>query len=135
MQFSYQQKVLFKHCDPAGIAFFPRICEMINDAVEALFCECLNWPFENLHKSQGVPTVALNIQFNAPCRHGDQLVLQVSVRNVGNASLTLNTRSVCNDELRFGADQTLVLTDADGQPTNWPIPVKSKLLEMMENVT
>ena len=48
MHFTYKQKVLFKHCDPAGIVFYPRFFEMINDAVEALFSDVLNWPFEYL---------------------------------------------------------------------------------------
>ena len=35
MSFTLTQKVLFKHCDPAGIVFYPRYFEMINDCVEA----------------------------------------------------------------------------------------------------
>ena len=35
--FTFLQKVQFKHYDPAGIVFYPRFIEMINDAVEAMF--------------------------------------------------------------------------------------------------
>ncbi|MEL6103010.1 MAG: acyl-CoA thioesterase, partial [Pseudomonadota bacterium] len=28
MSFQFLQKVLFKHCDPAGIVFYPRYFEM-----------------------------------------------------------------------------------------------------------
>jgi 4-hydroxybenzoyl-CoA thioesterase len=44
MLFSINQKVLFKHCDPAGIVFYPRYFEMINDCVEAFFDE-IGTPF------------------------------------------------------------------------------------------
>ena len=46
--FTFLQKVQFKHCDPAGIVFYPRFIEMINDAVEAMFDEAIGWPFEVL---------------------------------------------------------------------------------------
>ena len=42
------QKVLFKHCDPAGIVFFPRYFEMMNDCVEAFFDKVVEWPFEDI---------------------------------------------------------------------------------------
>ena len=57
--FEMTQKILFKHCDPAGIVFFPRYFEMINDCVEEFFAEMLDWPFETLLKTNGVPTVAI----------------------------------------------------------------------------
>lgn len=37
MLFTFTQKVLFKHCDPAGIVFYPRYFEIINDCIEAFF--------------------------------------------------------------------------------------------------
>lgn len=40
MEFSYRQKVLFMHYDPAGIVFFPRYFEMMNDCVEAFSMTC-----------------------------------------------------------------------------------------------
>ena len=40
--FTYEEKVLFRHCDPAGIVFFPRYFEMINDCVEYFFADTLN---------------------------------------------------------------------------------------------
>jgi 4-hydroxybenzoyl-CoA thioesterase len=45
MHYQFFQKVLFKHCDPTGIVFYPRFFEMINDAVEAMFSDLLDRPF------------------------------------------------------------------------------------------
>ena len=35
MGFEFRQTIGFKHCDPAGIVFYPRYFEMFNDCVEA----------------------------------------------------------------------------------------------------
>lgn len=131
MHFSYPQKVLFKHCDPAGIVFFPRYAEMVNDAVEALFCDCLGWPFEAMHPDAGVPTAAIAMQFTAPSFHGDPLDLQITIQKIGGASLTLQTRAMCGDETRFVADQTLVCINAQGRPQSWPDAVRGRVATLM----
>ena len=73
MVFTYPQNVLFKHCDPAGIVFYPRYFEMINDCVEAFFNDALATPFHRLIAAGGVPTVRIENEFVAPSRHGDRL--------------------------------------------------------------
>ena len=45
MAFTYPHKVLFRHCDPAGIVFYPRYFEMMNDTVEAFFGTALDAPW------------------------------------------------------------------------------------------
>lgn len=132
MHFQYPQKVLFKHCDPAGIVFYPRIFEMINDTVEAMFSELLNWPFERIHPEQGVPTAAINVQFVAPCRHGDHLELRVTLKAIGGSSLTIETQAVGDGFLRFKADQTLVCVGPDGRPTRWPENIRQKIDTLLE---
>jgi len=82
VQFVHAQKVLFRHCDPAGIVFFPRCFEMINDCVEHFFDEYLGLPFEVLLRTQGVPTAEISTRFLAPSRHGDRLVLVLTVTKV-----------------------------------------------------
>lgn len=132
MHFRFPQKVLFKHCDPAGIVFYPRFFEMINDAVEAMFGDLLHWPFEVMHPEHRVPTAAISVQFRAPCRHGDRLDLQLTIKAVGGSSLALNTRAVADGILRFEADQTLVCVGPDGRPSRWPENIRQKLVGLME---
>ena len=132
MHFRFPQKILFKHCDPAGIVFYPRFFEMINDAVEALFADVLGWPFEAMHPEHGVPTAAMNVQFKAPCRHGDRLALQVTVKAIGASSLTLKTQAIADETLRFEADHTLVCVGPEGRPTRWPEGVRQKIHGLME---
>ena len=132
MHFTFPQKVLFKHCDPAGIVFYPRFFEMINDAVEAMFSDLLGWPFEDIHPTGGVPTAAFNVQFKTPCRHGDHLELHLSLTRLGNSSLSLTTRAMRQGDLCLEAEQTLVCVDHDGRPTPWPKHVRTTIKDLME---
>jgi len=132
MGFTFPQKVLFKHCDPAGIVFYPRYFEMLNDCVEAFFDQDLALPFADLHKAGGVPTAEISTRFQAPSRHGDALVISLRVTHVGRSSLALAFRATCHDETRFIATSTLVLVNGNGRPTPWPNAVKQKLLDREE---
>lgn len=133
MHFCFPQKVLFKHCDPAGIVFYPRYFEMLNDAVEAMFNDVLKWPFEEIHRQQAVPTVAMDIQFKAPSRHGDLLTLQITVEAIGGSSLSLRTRAISDEQTRFEVRHTLVYVGPDGKPTRWPDHIRQIVNGLIED--
>lgn len=135
MHFRFSQKVLFKHCDPAGIVFYPRYFEMINDAIEAMFSDLLDWPFEDIHQSSAVPTAAFDVNFDAPSRHGELLDLDLTLRAIGGSSLTLRTEARCKAELRFSAGQTLVYVNSDGRPQKWPESIRDKINRLIEGNT
>ncbi len=120
MAFVFRQKVLFKHCDPVGIVFYPRYFEMINDCIETYFDAELNAPFETIHKDGAVPTVEISAKFLAPSRHGDRLEIKLSCINIGRTSLTLNLHATCEDQTRFTAVSTLVHVNKTGRPEPWP---------------
>ncbi|MEO1677204.1 MAG: thioesterase family protein [Pseudomonadota bacterium] len=132
MHFRFLQKVLFKHCDPAGIVFYPRYFEMLNDAVEAMFSDLLDYPFEGMHPEAGVPTAQIEIRFTAPSRHGDALALDVTIGRIGGSSLGLETRAICADETRFEARHTLVHVGATGRPARWPDPLRARVEDLLE---
>ncbi len=121
MPFTVMQKVLFKHCDPAGIVFYPRYFEMINDCVEAFFDTSLGHPIEVLLRTGGVPTVRIDTTFTAPSRHGDMLELRLVCERIGRTSLNLNITARCAREIRFQANSTLVYVDKRGAPARWKI--------------
>ena len=123
MHYQFLQKVLFKHCDPAGIVFYPRYFEMINDAVEAMFDDLLEWPFEQILRVGGVPTVSFNVEFKAPSRHGEHLEFNLTIQHIGRSSMTIHTVANASDNIRMVADQVIVLVDTDGQPVPWPASV------------
>lgn len=131
MAFHTTQKVLFKHCDPAGIVFYPRYFEMINDWVEALF-EHLGLPFHELLKDGGVPTVQIEATFPAPCRHGDELAVTVHCIHLGRTSLKLSITAQSDGRDRLVANATLVHVDAGGASSPWPEPLKTALKAQTE---
>lgn len=127
MAFEFPQKVLFKHCDPAGIVFFPRYFEMINDCVEAFFDQGLGVPFHDLHRVSAVPTAQIKTQFPAPSRHGDRLLFQLDITKIGRSSADYSMTARCGKETRLKTSATLVHVDANGRPTAWPDQIRNKL--------
>ncbi|MFU1477828.1 acyl-CoA thioesterase [Roseovarius sp. C7] len=127
-EFHYTQKVMFKHCDPAGIVFYPRYFEMMNDVVECFFAECLERPFERLLITAGVPTVQTEAEFHAPSRHGDLLDITLAVARLGRTSVSFDLVARAGDEARFTARSTLVHVDGDGRPTPWDAAIRDRFL-------
>lgn len=87
-KFEKIEKVRFKHVDFAGIVFYPRFLEMLNDLVEDWFEQELDRPFSKIHETNGIPTVDLKVQFKSPARIGDELTKSLWVTSLGSASVT-----------------------------------------------
>ncbi|MFY8187461.1 MAG: acyl-CoA thioesterase [Flavobacterium sp.] len=85
--FTKQQKIKFKHIDYAGIVFYPRFLEMLNDLVEDWFEEALDRPFSKMHETNGIPTVDLKIQFKNAARLGEVLTKKLWVKELKNSSI------------------------------------------------
>lgn len=133
--FTRAQKVRFKHCDPAGIVFYPRYFEMINDTVEDFFDAVVGYPFDTMMPETGVPTASISTQFHAPSRHGDHLTIAVTLTRVGRTSLTLAQTGTCGDEARFDSVLTVVHVGPDGRPTPWPAQAAQTLSDYHEGHT
>ncbi|MGB0507750.1 MAG: acyl-CoA thioesterase [Pikeienuella sp.] len=131
MTFHIKEKVLFKHCDPAGIVFYPRYFEMINDWVEALF-EHLGNPFHVLLRDGGVPTARIDATFPAASRHGETLEVALTCKRLGRSSLDLTIIASCNDQDRLIANATLVHVDQTGASSPWPAPLRTALAAQIE---
>jgi len=86
--FTKKETVRFQHVDFAGIVFYPRFLEMLNNIVEDFYDEALNMPFKNIHKTGGIPTVDLKIQFKKAARLGDVLTKYLWVKKLGSSSMT-----------------------------------------------
>lgn len=90
--FTKQEKIRFKHVDYAGIVFYPRFLEMLNDLVEDWFEEALDRPFSKIHETNGIPTVDLKIQFKKAARLGEVLTKKLWVIKLGGASVNCGFR-------------------------------------------
>lgn len=132
MAFVYTQEIKFRHCDPAGIVFYPRFFEMMNDTVEAFFKDVLHFPFADMHKTSGVPTARIDAEFQAPSRLGDLLEITLTCTRLGRSSLDVTYNARCGDEQRFSGASTLVFINADGKSQPWPDQVRRILSNEIE---
>ena len=87
MNFTKTEKIRFKHVDYAGIVFYPRFLEMLNDLVEDWFEEALDQPFSEMHETNGIPTVDLKVQFKNAARLGEILTKKLWVKELKNSSV------------------------------------------------
>jgi 4-hydroxybenzoyl-CoA thioesterase len=85
--YSKQEKIRFQHIDYAGIVFYPRFLDMLNGLVEDWFEEVLHLPFAEMHKTHGIPTVDLKVQFKKPARLGETLTKKLWVKELGSSSI------------------------------------------------
>lgn len=129
-KFEKNQTVKFQHCDPAGIVFYPRFLEMLNELVEDWFSEELEFPFKDLHLGQGVPTADLKVSFRSPGRLGDVLTKSLFVSKLGKSSLTYAYIFTCGETVVLEGEGTLVyvgLSDEKLQAKAWPEAVAQKI--------
>lgn len=115
--------VRFKHCDPAGIAFYPRLFEFANDMVEAWFT-ALGVGFPELigERGLGAPTVSAAAQFRKPCRYGETLEGRLRPVALGPRSMELHIELAGpQGDTRATFDVTLVCVDKDAVKSRpWP---------------
>jgi len=113
MTFTARMPLRFAHCDPAGIAYYPRYFEIVDAAVEDWTQAALGVSRAALHRDMalGTPAVAIEASFAAISRHGDLLDIAITVREVGRTSLTLAAKVTSGGEQRFAATLKIVLMD------------------------
>lgn len=112
--FVSEVEVRFRHCDPAGIVFYPRYFEMINDFVEEWFDKGMGLPFHALHVDRqiGTPLASVQCDFTAPSRWHERLRQELAVRRIGGASFTAGVRFAGPDgSTRLKAELTIVTVD------------------------
>lgn len=125
----------FGHCDPAGIAFYPRYFELCDAAIEDWNAAVLGHDRRTMHLDLklGLPTVKLQAEFSKASRLGDQLTFAISTRRVGNSSVDLDVAVSCADEARFAARYTMVLMNLMTlQSTPWPDAWRDRLNREVE---
>lgn len=128
--FTTRQKIMFQHCDPAGIVFYPRYVEMFNAVVEEWFERGLGRSFAELvmERKKGVPTAHLEVSFKAPSRLGEVLELSLAVTKLGGSSVTCAIEASCEGEARIGGTVTLVHIDgARMRSEPWPDDLRAKI--------
>lgn len=134
MRYAHPFTVRFRHCDPAGIVFYPRYFEMINDLFEDWFAQ-LGQPFHAIHATNatGVPTVSLQAEFLRPCRLGETLELALELTELGKSSFKLAYMFTHEGEVRVRANAVVVFVSREGELKSVPIPaeVRERMLPFL----
>jgi 4-hydroxybenzoyl-CoA thioesterase len=128
--FTVTYPLRFAHCDPAGIAFYPRCFELCDAAVEDWTPAVLSDDRRTMHleRGLGLPTVELASTFAAPSKLGDLLDFAVKLTRVGRSSIDLEIDVTCNGEPRFSVRLTQVLIElAGGTSQPWPPEYRQRL--------
>lgn len=120
----------FAHCDPAGIAYYPRYFEICDAAIEDWTEAVIGVPRRVMHLEMGLalPTVTLSAEFTAVSRLGDPLDISLDVTTVGNSSVGLRAEVESSGERRFAVSYKQVLmTMASGEALAWPAEWRTRL--------
>ncbi len=109
-KFRTEYTVHFRHCDVAGIIFYPRYVEMISDTVERWFDLGLGCNFHDLHlvRHLGVPTVHLDIDYKAATTLGEVLTFDLWLTRVSRRSFSTRIEASVDGEVRMQVRSTLV---------------------------
>jgi len=129
--FTLVHPVRFADCDPAGIVYFPRFLEMVNDLTEDWFGEGLGTPFNEFHLVQGhgVPLVNTKVDFLKACHLGERLSLQLGIERLGHSSLVLAVRGHVGGEERLKLRHKVAVVSLERRRA---IAIPEELRERME---
>lgn len=133
--FSTTRTLAFGDCDPSGIAYFPTYLDYLVQVLEAFFADLGHpWPQMTRDLRIGTPTVTLNLTFEAPGFHGDEMTFHLDVVKVGRTSLDLRHRVEAGGRVLWRAEHRIVATSLDThRPIPWPADVKAALEARMSD--
>jgi 4-hydroxybenzoyl-CoA thioesterase len=135
MTFRRTYPLRFAHCDPAGIAYYPRYFEICDAAIEDWTEAVIGAPRRVMHMDMGLalPTVAMEAEFTAVSRLGDPLDIALDVRSVGRSSVGLSAEVTSGGERRFSVSYKQVLMRmATGSAEPWPAEWRERLQQEIE---
>lgn len=124
-------RIRFAHCDPAGIAYYPRLLEICDMAIEDWTESVLGVPRRVLHLelNLALPTVDLQATFAAPARLGERLTAATSIKEVGRTSVSLAMEMRCEEEARFSVHfKQVLMSMAEARSVPWPKEWRQRLL-------
>ena len=117
--------VTWDDTDAGGLIYYPRFFHFVIVGLNDYFSAAVDGahPME-YYRQRGylLPTVAASAAFHSPLRAGDEGVIETTVRDVGNASLSVAFEVVraVDGELAADGDVTFVFVDDEFEATALP---------------
>ena len=133
--FRHSIDVMFQHCDPAGIVFYPRFFEMMNEVTERFFSDAIGWPFSHMHMidRRGIPSVSARLDFRSPARLGDIMGWSIWVVRLGRSSATLACAAEVAGRDVLSGEVAIVHTDLEAMSSlAWQGEVRTALAAHLE---
>ena len=107
--FTTEKQIRFHHCDPAGIVFYPQYFYLLSEAMEDFMAAAGKPQHEQINVlRRGWPIIKLDVDFVRMSRYGDRVSIDVGVRRIGGASLSLDYVIRGDDGDRLKASTTVV---------------------------
>jgi 4-hydroxybenzoyl-CoA thioesterase len=128
--FTTRMPLRFAHCDPAGIAYYPRYFEIVDAAVEDWTETAFGVSRAAMHRDMGLgtPMVDMSASFTAISRHGDLLDVAIAVDAIGRTSLTLAVEVTSGGAPRFAVRLKMALIDLKAvKAIPWPADWRARL--------
>ena len=80
---TYELRVMFGDCDPAGIVFFPNFSKWMDASSLDFFMQCGVLPWRELARTSGIigtPLLEIHTKFMRPATYGQQLQVRTCVK-------------------------------------------------------
>jgi 4-hydroxybenzoyl-CoA thioesterase len=122
--------ILFSHCDPAGIVYFPKFFDLLHTAIEDWFTFGMSERFADfiMKKQMGTPTVSTHCDFLSPARFGDTLAIELRVLKLGKSSIELQFDAAVEGRPCLKCIHTLCIFSRE---THKALPIPDDLRERM----
>ncbi len=112
--FTTEKQIRFHHCDPAGIVFYPQYFYLLSEAMEDFMAAAGKPQHEQINVlRRGWPIIRLEVDFVRMSRYGDVVAIDVMVRRIGGASLSIDYLIRGTDGDRLKASTTVVHVDLE----------------------
>ena len=114
--FKVTRKIRFGQTDAAGVTYYPRLVEMINDIVEDFFADAVKFSYKEMivETDYGVPTVNLNVTFKSPAELEDYVDWYLVVTKIGRSSFSVLIDAKVGEKEILTADVKLVYIKGKG---------------------
>jgi acyl-CoA thioester hydrolase len=109
--FRHQVRVRYAECDPQGVVFNAHYLAYFDTSITELWRTALGGYQAMLDRGVDVVVAEAQVRFRAPARFDDVLTLEISIRRLGNTSITSAHRIVHDGELVVEGTLRHVLVD------------------------
>lgn len=136
--FTTQIKVRFAHTDPAGILFYPRYFEMVNQVVEDWFDDALGHDYRAMviDNRMGIPAVHVDADFHSPSELGDVIDFTLVIEHLGRSSCRLRINGSVGARERLTARLTIAYVSLkERKARSWPEELRSRMDAFLESET